>query len=141
MGIPMLFRYIIGVPLIITGSTFFIWGFAHLKPAAAIGFAKKLRDKGAYGMTRNPMYFGLNAAFWGTGLLIDKLAVLIAALIWSILNYLSVVLWEEKQMYGKFGEEYIGYKKRVPRFVPKLNYRIFNLNGTNHKSNYRQRAV
>ena len=64
------------------------------------------------------MYFGLNAAFWGTGLLLDSVKVLIGAFIWSVLNYLSVTLWEEKQMSGKFGEKYLEYKKRVPRFIP-----------------------
>lgn len=118
LEIPLLLRYIFGILMIIIGGTFFIWGFARLKPAAAIGFAKRLRSTGAYGLTRNPMYFGLNAAFWGTGLLFDSLKILIGALIWSILNYLSVTLWEEKQMTGKFGEEYIEYKKRVPRFIP-----------------------
>ena len=117
-GIPIIVRYTVGIVLIIIGLIFFIWGFIRLKPAAAIGFAKSLRNSGAYGLTRNPMYFGLNAAFWGTGLLLDNLSVIIAAFIWTLLNYLSVTLWEEKQMYGKFGEEYLEYKKRVPRFIP-----------------------
>jgi len=118
LGIPVIIRYSAGSLLIITGLVFFIWGFVRLKPAAAIGYAKKLRNTGAYGLTRNPMYFGLNAAFWGTGVLLDNLSLLVAAFIWSFLNYLSVTLWEEKQMYGKFGEEYLDYKKRVPRFIP-----------------------
>ena len=115
---PIIIRYIIGSLLTIIGIVFFIWGFVKLKPAAAIGFATKLRDKGAYKLTRNPMYFGVNSSFWGIGLILDNLSVLLAAFIWSVLNYLSVTLWEEKQMYGKFGEEYIEYKKRVPRFIP-----------------------
>jgi protein-S-isoprenylcysteine O-methyltransferase Ste14 len=118
LGIPIVIRYIIGIPMILIGLTFFIWGFVRLKPAAAIGFAKRLRTREAYGLTRNPMYFGLNAAFWGTGFLLDDLSVLTGALIWSLLNYLSVTLWEEKQMYGKFGEEYLEYKKIVPGFIP-----------------------
>ena len=97
---------------------FFIWGFFRLNPAAAIGNAKRLRTTGAYGLTRNPMYFGLNAAFWGIGFVTDDLSVLIGAFIWSSLNYLSVTLWEEKQMFEKFGDEYLEYKKRVPRFIP-----------------------
>ena len=104
--------------MIIIGLTFFIWGFTRLKPAAAIGFAKKLRTTGAYGLTRNPMYFGLSTAIWGTGFLLDNLTFPIVALIWSCLNYLSVTLWEEKQIYSKFGKENLEYKKRVPRFIP-----------------------
>ena len=118
IGIPIILRYSVGVLLVIIGLVFFIWGFIRLRPAAAIGYAKRLRDKGAYGLTRNPMYFGLNSAFWGAGIFLGNLSVLIAAFIWSLLNYLSVTIWEEKQMYAKFGEEYLEYKKRVPRFIP-----------------------
>ncbi|MBN1533772.1 MAG: isoprenylcysteine carboxylmethyltransferase family protein [Spirochaetes bacterium] len=117
-GIPVLLRYGIGGALAVTGIVFFVWGFVQLRPAAAIGFARRLRDDGAYGLTRNPMYFGLNAAFWGAGCILDDLSVLIAACIWSLLNFLSVTLWEERQMLGKFGEEYLEYTKRVPRFIP-----------------------
>lgn len=118
LGLPAIIKYPTGSILIIIGLLFFIRGFIQLKPAAAIGFAKKLRATGAYGLTRNPMYFGVNAAFWGTGLVLDDLSVLFAAFIWSLFNYLSVILWEEKQMAGKFGDEYLEYKKRVPRFIP-----------------------
>ena len=68
------------------------------------------------------MYFGLNAVLWGVGLVLDQTSIVIGAFIWSFMNYLSVTLWEEKQMYGKFGDEYIEYKKRVSGFIPiKLN--------------------
>ena len=118
LGVAEKFRYLIGIPFIIIGHIFFIWGFIQLKPAAAIGFARKLRTTGVYGLTRNPMYFGLSTAIFGTGFLLDDLTILLTALIWSCLNYLSVTLWEEKQIFGKFGEEYLEYKKRVPRFIP-----------------------
>jgi len=122
LNLPFFIGYIIGIPLAMTGLVFFIWGFSVLRPAAAIGFAKKLRHTGAYGLTRNPMYFGLNAALWGIGLVLGESSILITAFIWSFLNYLSVTLWEEKQMLGKFGDEYLEYKERVPRFIPiKLN--------------------
>ncbi len=117
-NLPYFAGYMIGVPLVIVGLVFFLWGFVQLRPAAAIGFARKLRDTGVYGCCRNPMYFGLNAVLWGVGLSLGKLSILIAAFIWSMLNFLSVTLWEEKQMLGKFGDEYIDYKKRVPRFIP-----------------------
>lgn len=122
LSLPFFSGYILGLPLMLIGVVFFIWGFSQLRPAAAIGFARRLRDSGAYGLTRNPMYFGLNAAFWGAGLLLDRTSIVLGALIWSFLNYVSVTLWEEKQMFRKFGEEYLEYKKKVPRFLPiKIN--------------------
>jgi protein-S-isoprenylcysteine O-methyltransferase Ste14 len=118
MNVPILLRLLLGLPLISVGLTFFVWGFSQLRPAAAIGFALRLRTTGAYGLTRNPMYFGLNSALWGTGLIMDLLPILIAAFVWSSLNFLTVTIWEEKQMLGKFGNEYLQYKKEVPRFLP-----------------------
>jgi protein-S-isoprenylcysteine O-methyltransferase Ste14 len=118
MNVPILLRMLLGVPLISVGLIFFVWGFSQLMPAAAIGFASRLRKTGAYGLTRNPMYFGLNSALWGTGLMIDLLPILIAAFLWSSLNFLTVTIWEEKQMLGKFRNEYLQYKKEVPRFLP-----------------------
>jgi len=64
------------------------------------------------------MYFGGNAMFWGTAIVLDNLVLLLAACIWLFGNYLVIVLWEEKKLMKKFGEEYIEYKRRVPRFFP-----------------------
>lgn len=128
LDLPFFLGYILGMPLIVIGLVFFIWGFSQLKPAAAIGFAKKLRDTGAYKLTRNPMYFGLNASFWGVGLALGRPSILLGAFMWSSLNYLSVTMWEEKQMMGKFGDTYLDYKRRVPRFIPiKMNRRSGHL--------------
>ena len=59
LPIPLILRIIFGISLILIGSFFFIWGFGLLKPAGALGLAKKLRTSGAYAYTRNPMYFGV----------------------------------------------------------------------------------
>lgn len=118
LGIPIVLRYSIGLLFIGIGLLYYVWGFKDLKPAGTVGCAKSLRDKGAYGLTRNPMYFGGNALFWGTAIVLDNLVLLLAACIWLFGNYLVIVLWEEKQLIRKFGEEYREYKRRVPRFFP-----------------------
>lgn len=117
---PLILRGPVGGFLCLIGPVFFLWGFALLRPEAALGLAKRLRTTGAYALTRNPMYFGVNSAFWGVGILLGMTHVLIAALLWSATNYSMVVLWEEKQLQRKFGEEYLEYKSRVPRFIPRL---------------------
>lgn len=118
LGMPILLRYSIGISLIGIGFFIYVWGLKDLKPAGTVGQAKSLRQKGAYGYTRNPMYFGGNAMFWGTAIVLDSLVLLLAASIWLLGNYLEIVLWEEKQLNEKFGEEYREYKRRVPRFFP-----------------------
>ncbi|MDO9399516.1 MAG: isoprenylcysteine carboxylmethyltransferase family protein [bacterium] len=122
LPIPIVLRIIFGIPLILIGIFFFLWGFKLLKPAAALGLAKKLRTSGAYAYTRNPMYFGVCSIFWGIGILLSLSYILIGALIWTIFNYLWVVIGEEKEIESKFGKEYLEYKKQVPRFIPlKIN--------------------
>lgn len=118
MGMPFFVKYILGIFLTVTGLLFFIWGFTHLKPAGALGNAKSLRVTGPFALTRNPMYFGAISAFWGIGLYLDSLAVIMSAFIWTLINYSTVLFWEEKHTYSKFGKEYLAYKKRVPRFIP-----------------------
>ncbi len=120
LPVPFILRIIFGMPLILLGGFFFVWGFKLLKPAAALGLARKLRTSGAYAYTRNPMYFGVCSVFWGVGILLCLSYILMAALIWSAFNYFWVVFGEEKQVESKFGEEYLDYKRRVPRFIPSL---------------------
>jgi len=137
LPIPLVLRIIFGVPLILTGGFFFLWGFKLLKPAGALGLAKKLRTSGAYAYTRNPMYFGVCSILWGVGILQGLSYVLIAALIWSAFNYFWVVIGEEKGVEAKFGEEYLEYKRRVSRFIPSFweiwkGKNMYKWNAENH---------
>jgi protein-S-isoprenylcysteine O-methyltransferase Ste14 len=88
---------------------------AHVDPP------RKLIVNGLYRYVRNPIYVGallaqLGFIFWsGSGLMI--VYFLLFALAYQVL----IVLIEEPILRHMFGEEYLAYCRRVPRWIPKLN--------------------
>jgi protein-S-isoprenylcysteine O-methyltransferase Ste14 len=81
--------------------------------------APHLLTTGAFGRVRHPLYLGsmlLFAAVWGSTLSLAALIVLVVIFIF----YNHIAAYEEKKLEEKFGEAYIRYKKKVPRWIPKL---------------------
>ncbi|MFX1510373.1 MAG: methyltransferase family protein [Promethearchaeota archaeon] len=75
-------------------------------------------DHGVYAHLRHPMYLGsilLYAAFWITTLSLLTLIPLLAVII--AYNYLASR--EEELLETKFGDEYLTYKKRVRKWIPR----------------------
>jgi protein-S-isoprenylcysteine O-methyltransferase Ste14 len=79
--------------------------------------ATSLILSGPYGFSRNPMYIGLTLLYAGL--------VTFLQLPWGLL-FLPLVVWlvtawvirpEEKYLEGKFGNEYLEYKRSVRRWI------------------------
>ena len=118
---PNLFKILISIPFIILGESIRIYSLIY-----SGDFTRKneldapfLLKEGPYSMVRNPIYFGnlLNLI----GVIIAMNLNLILSLILFLLIFLIyflIILSEEKFLEEKFGEEYIIYKKSVPRIFP-----------------------
>jgi len=77
-----------------------------------------LVDYGLYARVRHPMYLGsilLYVGFWITTLSVLTLIPLLAVIMGY--NYLATA--EEHILEAKFGNEYLEYKKRVPKWIPR----------------------
>ena len=77
----------------------------------------KVVDYGLYARVRHPMYLGsilLYVGFWVTTLSLLNLIPLLVVIIGY--NYLANE--EEKLLIAKFGDQYLEYKKRVPKWLP-----------------------
>jgi protein-S-isoprenylcysteine O-methyltransferase Ste14 len=96
-----------------------VWDFLGFT-ALGIGEGRKeasdrLIISGIYGEIRNPLFLAGLLLLWGrnltrTGLVINIILSL----------YLLIGTWiEEKRLLRKFGDEYLQYMSRVPRFIPK----------------------
>jgi protein-S-isoprenylcysteine O-methyltransferase Ste14 len=73
--------------------------------------------RGPYAYSRNPMYV-LELAFWvGWTLFYGSVTVLIGVLLWWLAFSLVVVPREERVLEQQFGEAYMAYKARVPRWL------------------------
>ncbi len=79
----------------------------------------QLVTTGIYARIRHPQYFGL---FLITVGMLIQWPTLITLLMWPILTYAyyRLALREEREVSGKFREEYGEYKKVVPAFVPRF---------------------
>ena len=74
---------------------------------------------GPYSIVRHPLYFFSFIGAIGIGLASDNALVLAALIIFYLSYYPLTILSEEKILTEKFGQEYLDYAKRTPRFLLK----------------------
>ena len=114
-------RWLAGGALVALGLALDVAGFVTQRRAGTdpIPFRPTTRivDHGPYRFTRNPMYVGFTLWTLGLGMLLDSGWVLLAAPLGVLLVDRFVVIREERYLEGKFGEEYLAYKRRVRRWL------------------------
>ena len=98
----------------------------HLKTMILVGAPELARDgrggelitAGIYGRIRHPRYIAVWLGTTAMAFFTNYLAMyVLAALIVPALYF--VVVLEEKELRDRFGEEYVRYAERVPRFMPR----------------------
>ena len=106
---PILF--FIGLLLIIIGS------LGHI--ISKIHYMNEQTDKavisGLYRYSRNPMYFFFLLILVGSTLIAQSLIMIIICII-SIISTHFLILGEERYCKKKYGDSYIEYMKKVPRY-------------------------
>jgi len=75
---------------------------------------------GLYRHVRNPMYVSIGCVVVGEAALWQSRLLLIYVLALWPLFHLFVTLYEEPHLCVLFGETYVEYLRRVPRWVPRL---------------------
>jgi len=78
----------------------------------------ELLTDGVFARSRNPRYLAFMVAILGFALLLNYPA-LYAVLALCVPGLYFVVLLEERELRGRFGEQYEEYCRRVPRFLPR----------------------
>ncbi|MGD2217804.1 MAG: isoprenylcysteine carboxylmethyltransferase family protein [Gemmatimonadales bacterium] len=86
------------------------------------GRGGRLITEGIYGRIRHPRYIAVWLGTLAVAFFTNYLAVYIIAIAILPALYLVVVL-EEQELRDRFGEEYISYCERVPRFFPRRSMR------------------
>lgn len=112
---------ILGLISIYVGVGFFSWAYLYLGLIGTIGglslgVKEDLVTSGPYKYTRNPQYFGILLFLFGFSFLTKSIYLIIFSTLWSVLFYV-IALSEEKELEESFGQEYIEYRKKVPRFI------------------------
>ncbi len=78
-----------------------------------------LITSGILGRVRNPLYLGILLIYVAVLLLsISIISIVLFIIIFLIYNWM--VNFEEKKLEKIFGNEYLEYKKKVPKWIPKL---------------------
>ena len=75
---------------------------------------------GIYRYVRNPMMIGVWCVLVGEANLFMSGGILIWFLMFFIGSILFVTLWEEGDLERRFGESYREYKRKVPRWIPRM---------------------
>ena len=79
--------------------------------------ANLIVTKGPFKYTRNPMYLGLITMLIGISILLGTVSPLIPIPILFIILHTQFVVREEKWMEEWFGESYLEYKNKTPRWL------------------------
>jgi protein-S-isoprenylcysteine O-methyltransferase Ste14 len=81
---------------------------------------RKLVVSGLYLHVRNPMIIGVLTALLGESLIFHSVQIFTWLIAFFIINNIYFVLSEEPGLTKRFGEEYLEYKRNVPRWIPRL---------------------
>jgi protein-S-isoprenylcysteine O-methyltransferase Ste14 len=83
------------------------------------GSGRKLLQQGVYARIRHPRYVSFLLGVWAVALFTNYLSMYLLVVISAAALY-WVVLLEEKELRDRFGDEYVRYCERVPRFLPRI---------------------
>ena len=81
---------------------------------------QRLVVQGVYRHVRNPMMSGALFVLLGEAVLTASLPLFCWFLVAGVVYTLYIPLSEEPGLVKRFGEEYLTYKRNVPRWVPRL---------------------
>jgi len=111
-----------GLCALLLGQGLRVWGAGYIGRA---GRSKRLKattltTAGPYAHVRNPLYLGNFFLCLGVMFLTESylLLLLCVVIFWAL--YLPVIAVEEEFLQAQFGADYLAYRQRVPRLIPRL---------------------
>jgi protein-S-isoprenylcysteine O-methyltransferase Ste14 len=120
-SVPDALSWIVGGLLLLAGLVllfFFEREFQRRKtPANPWRPTTAIATDGPYRLTRNPAYVGMALVYLGIALLSQALWVLVPLPFVLAIIDRGVIAREERYLERKFGDEYVGYKRGVRRWV------------------------
>ena len=124
--IPLLLR-IGGAALLLAGTLLHIRTGILLSLRGLVGLPEisrktksRLVTEGAFSLVRHPTYLAHTLMFAGVFLISGVITTGIITVVDLIVVNAFVIPLEEKELSGRFKEEYEAYRKRVPRFFPRI---------------------
>lgn len=111
---------IIGAVLIVLGEAWRLWGVATAGTVTRrrSRTVHKLVTHGPFALSRNPLYNGNYLLWMGFVAISGVWWFLPVATVLFAIEYFFIVRYEEGVLESIFGEEYLAFKRRTPRWIP-----------------------
>lgn len=109
-------RFLLGIPFVLLGGFFVLWGISSLGVKNTHGIKNTLIVQGIYKFTRNPQYLGDIILFFGLSLLVNSVYVAIPLLLQAII-FAIAPFSEELWLTEQYGNKYTEYKNKTSRFL------------------------
>lgn len=128
LGIPLVspgdmapHLWVIGLALVVLGEGWRLWG------VAAAGTTTRRRSRnvqrlvtyGPFAWSRNPLYNGNFLIWMGFAVISGVLWFLPIAVVLFAIEYSLIVRFEEGVLESTFADEYLDYRQRTPRWLPR----------------------
>lgn len=111
----------IGGALLALGLALNLWGAWTMRrartPINPYRPVEAVVTTGAFRLSRNPLYVGLDLVLLGLALLLDSLWGIAALLVVVVVMHYGVILPEERYLEERFGEPYRRYRAAVRRYL------------------------
>jgi protein-S-isoprenylcysteine O-methyltransferase Ste14 len=121
VDLPALVQWGLGSVVVVLALVLLIWfNISFSRKGTAVEPWKPttaIVTTGPYRFTRNPAYLGMALTYVGIALLSSALWVLVPLPIVLAVIDRGVIAREEHYLERKFGEEYLGYKRTVRRWI------------------------
>jgi protein-S-isoprenylcysteine O-methyltransferase Ste14 len=109
-----------GIAVTVAGELLRLWAVRHIGTISRTRSDRlgPLVETGPFQWVRNPLYIG-NLAIW-TGFALTAHLVWLVPVVVALLGlaYHAIVHWEERLLAARFGEPYVAYTRRIPRWIP-----------------------
>lgn len=109
-------RIWLAIPLVLLGGALVAWGIITLGVKRTSGLPQGLVAEGPYLLTRNPQYVGDLLLFVGVATLANSGVVAVTHLLTALVLLLAPFA-EEPWLEQEYGEAYVAYRLRVPRYL------------------------
>jgi protein-S-isoprenylcysteine O-methyltransferase Ste14 len=116
---------IVGLGLVLVGLSLFVSSLRRFATDGRGTLApwdppRNLVIYGPYRYVRNPMISGVVFVLFGEASMLLSGPHAQWALIFLVINFIYIPLFEERQLKERFGEAYVEYSRHVPRLLPRL---------------------
>lgn len=123
-GFWRVIELIIGYVFTVLGTMLLTWGTLSIGVSRAEGSEigkpsdkSKLITSGAYSYCRHPITLGFLLAIPGISFIFDSITLMLLTIVY-IPQMLLLLIYEERELVRRFGQDYIRYKELVPFLIP-----------------------